>query len=190
MNLWFRLLAYFATFWTWPKIVLPGGVSVLRFRCWPLDLDTSLHMNNGRYLTLMDQGRLDLMTRSGLIQHAIKNRWTPIANTMAVRFRREVHLFNRFRLESRILGWDETHVIIEHRMILETGRHAGQVAAHGLFKGGLYDRANRTFVTIETMMHAIGVFEESPPLSDEVKAFLAADKAMKARTGSAASPPL
>ena len=32
-------------------------------RVWPNDLDTNAHMNNGRYLTLMDLGRFDLMTQ-------------------------------------------------------------------------------------------------------------------------------
>jgi acyl-CoA thioesterase FadM len=40
------------------------GESVVRFRVWPGDLDFNLHMNNGRYLTLMGLGRLDLMARA------------------------------------------------------------------------------------------------------------------------------
>ena len=30
--------------------------SILTFRVWPNDLDINLHMNNGRYLTIMDLG--------------------------------------------------------------------------------------------------------------------------------------
>jgi acyl-CoA thioesterase FadM len=182
MNLWFRLLRYLMTFWRRRRLTLPGDTSVLHFRAWPTDLDTSMHMNNGRYLTVMDLGRLDLMTRSGLAKIALTRGWTPIANTMAVRFRREVHLLNRVRLESRILGWDETHVVIEHQMVVESGRNAGHIAAHGLFKGGLYDRRQKKFVAIADMMAAIDVTADSPPLSTEVQAFLAADAAMKEKT--------
>ena len=70
MNLWLRLI--------WlshdrrgggRRCALPDGMSVLRFRAWPTDLDPSLHVNNGRYLALMDLGRLDLMVGAGLWRH-------------------------------------------------------------------------------------------------------------------------
>ena len=32
----------------------------------PLDLDLNLHMNNGRYLSIMDLGRFDLMLKAGV----------------------------------------------------------------------------------------------------------------------------
>ena len=37
----------------------------LHMRVWPTDLDVLMHMNNGRYLSLMDLGRVDLLVRSG-----------------------------------------------------------------------------------------------------------------------------
>lgn len=39
--------------------------SHLAMRVWPTDLDVQRHMNNGRYLSLMDLGRMDLLVRSG-----------------------------------------------------------------------------------------------------------------------------
>ena len=48
-------------------------------RVWPNDLDTNAHMNNGRYLTLMDLGRFDLMTQCGLVGVVLRQRWFPIA---------------------------------------------------------------------------------------------------------------
>ena len=182
MNLWLRLLRVLISgFWR-EKLNLPADASHLAFRVWFHDLDTSLHMNNGRYLTMMDLGRLDLMIRSGLIKTAMQKKWTPIASSIAIRFKREVRLFGRFRMESRIVGWDKTHVVIEQTTFLETGRHRGQIASHALFKGGLYERHNKRFVPIDELMAAIGVQEPSPPLSVEVESFLAADRAMKAAT--------
>ena len=182
MNLWLRLLRVLVTGWWRPRLTLPADASHLKFRAFVHDLDTSLHVNNGRYLTLMDLGRLDLMIRTGLLAAALANKWTPIASTIAIRFKREVRLFNRFRLESRILAWDHTQVIIEQTVILETAPHAGQIAAHALFKGGLYERHNKRFVPISELMSKIDVTEDSPPLSVEAEAFLAADRAMKVST--------
>ena len=56
MNLWFRLRAYLFTARWRPALVLPEGVSVLRFRAWPTDLDPSVHVNNGKYLSLITSG--------------------------------------------------------------------------------------------------------------------------------------
>ena len=63
MNLWLRLIWYLATAWARPALTQTHEISKLTFRVWPTDLDLSLHMNNGRYLTIMDIGRLDFMVR-------------------------------------------------------------------------------------------------------------------------------
>ncbi len=182
MNLCLRLIWVLVTGFWGTRLTLPAGASHLTFRTWFHDLDTSMHMNNGRYLTLMDLGRLDLMIRSGLVKTALKKKWTPIASSVAIRFKREVRLFGRFRMESRIVAWDKTQVIIEQTTYLETGRHKGQIASHAFFKGGLYERHNKRFVPIDELMAAIGVNEPSPPMSAEIEAFLAADRAMKTAT--------
>ena len=87
MNLWLRLLGFFLTARSRPALELPGGISVLHFRVWPLDLDLSLHMNNGRYLTIMDLGRIDILTRSGLLRVVVRERWTPIASGIQISVR-------------------------------------------------------------------------------------------------------
>ena len=66
MNLWLRLLHLILAGFVRPRLDPARDVSRLAFRVWPHDLDTSLHMNNGRYWTLMDHGRADIMIRSGL----------------------------------------------------------------------------------------------------------------------------
>src|SRR5687768_16441057 len=46
-----------------PRRMRMHDTSVLRFHVWPGDLDFFGHMNNGRFLTLMDSGRFDIMAR-------------------------------------------------------------------------------------------------------------------------------
>jgi len=179
MNLWLRLLWLLASSRFRPKVEIPKGVSVLRFRVWPHDLDLSLHMNNGRYLTIMDLGRLDIMLASGLWRAVLAHRWTPIASAIKIRFRREMRLFQRFRLETRLVAWAGDNVVMEQVFVLDGGPRSGQVAAHMLFKGGLYDRASRKFVTIERLMQETGVQVTNPPLTPEVEAFLKADQELK-----------
>lgn len=179
MNLWLRILWYLAVARFRPRLSLPGDVSRLAFRVWPLDLDTSLHMNNGRYLTLMDLGRLDIMVGSGLWRAVLRHGWTPIASAIKIRFRRELRPFQRFRLETRLVAWDKASVIMEQTFVIAGGPRDGQIAATALFKGGIYDRAERRFVETARLMAEIGVDARSPPLTPEAEAFLAAEESLR-----------
>lgn len=184
MTLWLRLVATLIAARFRPPITLPGEASRLAFRVWPHDLDPSLHMNNARYLALLDLGRLDLMLASGLGRSVLRHRWTPIAGKIAIRFRRELALFQGFRLETRILTWDDTSVVMEQVFVIACGRRDGQIAAHAMFKGGLYDRGARAFVPTARLMGEIGVTDATPPAANpEVAAFLAADDAMRRGLG-------
>lgn len=175
MNLWLRLLWLIAgTAWR-PRLTLPLGPSRLRFRVWPHDLDTSLHMNNGRYWAIMDLGRADLLLRSGLWRPVLENRWTPVVASAQIRFRRELGPFQGFHLETRLLCWDESRFVMEHRVV--TGDST--VAAHALVQAGLYDRARRRFVPVADLFGLVGADAPSPPRSAEVEAFLNADTALR-----------
>lgn len=179
MNLWLRLIWLIITARGRTPLQMPEGTSALHYRVWPHDLDVSMHMNNGRYLGIMDLGRLDVIIRSGLWRAVMRHRWTPIASAMVIRFRRELRLFDLYRLETRILAWDELSVVMEQVFQFAGGPRDGQVAARALFKGGLYDRKARQFVPIAQLMSEIGVTSASPPPSPEIEAFLKADDAIR-----------
>ena len=179
MNLWFRLIWVLLTARSRGHLDIPRQTSVLQFRVWLHDLDISAHMNNGRYLTMMDLGRLDVMVRSGLWRQVLNHRWTPIASAITIRFQRELRPFQKFRLETRLLCWDAALVVMEQTLIIDGGKRDGQAAARALFKGGLYDRNERKFVEIARLMALLGVSEASPPSTPEVEAFLHADDQLK-----------
>jgi acyl-CoA thioesterase FadM len=184
MNLWLRLFWYLATSWARPKLEATHAVSRLRFRVWPTDLDVSLHMNNGRYLTIMDLGRLDFMVRSGLWRPLVRYGWTPIASGIAIRFRRELRVFDKYDLETKLLAWSDVTVVMEQILRFASGPRAGQVASRALFKGGLYDRKTKAFLPISRLMQEIGVEAEAPVLAPDVEAFLKADEAIRAANNS------
>jgi acyl-CoA thioesterase FadM len=101
---------------------------------WPNDLDSNLHMNNGRYLLAMDLGRWDYGLRAGVLQPAFRRRWFPVVGSATLRFRRALDPFQRFELATRLAAWDEKWWWFEQRF--EVGRevHAvGRVKA--LFRG-------------------------------------------------------
>jgi acyl-CoA thioesterase FadM len=112
----------------------PGGESRLELRVWPDDLDVNLHMNNGRYLTAMDFGRFDLMLRMGLMKDVLRLRLKPVLASSLVRYRRSLAPFQSYVLRSRIVGWDEKWLFIEH-VIESKGEIFCQAAVKGLFLG-------------------------------------------------------
>jgi acyl-CoA thioesterase FadM len=81
----------------------------------PLDLDVYLHVNNGRYLTLMDNGRFAWGVRTGLARELCRKRWTPVLGGAAIRFRREIRAFDRLELVTRLASWDEKWLFLEQR---------------------------------------------------------------------------
>jgi acyl-CoA thioesterase FadM len=181
MYLWLRLVIYVLKLPFLARLKPPFEVSKLFFRVSPLDLDVNGHMNNGRYLTLMDIGRTDLMIRGGLFGKVMRNGWMPVLSTAKIVFRRELRLFAKFRLESRIVTWDGTIFVMEHRFV--TDAPGGErIAAVALVRGGLYDRKERRFVTVPEIMALVGLSVEAPEASEEVMAFLNAGDKLRALT--------
>lgn len=112
----------------------PLGTSVLRFRVWPNDLDVNLHMNNGRFLSVMDLGRFDLSFRTGLGRAMLRNRWKPLVGGITMRYRRSLAPFARYELHTRLLGWDGKWFFLEQRF-LEAGELAAEGVVRALFRG-------------------------------------------------------
>lgn len=179
MNLWFRLLWLLVTTPARPRLVPPFGRSTLPFRVWFHDLDTSLHMNNGRYWSLMDLGRTDLMLRSGLWRAVLREGWVPVVNAGMIRFRRELRLFRAFEIETAILCWTENWLVMQHRVISRGRDGAEIVAAVALVRAALYDRKAKSYVPVARIWSEMGIAAESPPQTPEVAAFLASEEAMR-----------
>ena len=158
--------------------------SLLHMRVMPGDLDINLHMNNGRYLTLMDLGRFDLMVRAGLGRPAWRNRWRPLLGSAMIRFRRSLGPFQKFQLRTRLVCWDERWFVFEQRF--ESGGRIHAVAhARGLFR----DRQGS--VPPARTLAAIGIHDPSPPAPDYVSRWAEADAhaAAAAEEGGGPLPP-
>jgi acyl-CoA thioesterase FadM len=177
MNLWFRLLLLLLSTPFKPKLAAPFAVSRLNFRVLPNDIDSNLHMTNGRYWTIFDLGRLDLVFRMGLGRVAWRSKWAPIVSGGTIQFRRELKPFQRFTLETRLVGWVGTRGIMEQRVLIGPVQ---KTATRALLITGIYDRRARQFVGMPQMMESIGVVAPpSPALSAAAEALLAADLALK-----------
>ena len=147
---------------TWVHCLGAGRVDPLDevrlpMRVWPNDLDTNLHVNNGRYLTMMDFGRFAYVMRTGLMGTLVRNRWSPILGAATVQFRRELRPFQRFDLVTRVVAWDQKWFYIEQRF--EVG---GEVHARAQVRGVI--KHGRRTIPPGDMMRAAGHDGPSPAL--------------------------
>ncbi|WP_343039438.1 thioesterase family protein [Microvirga makkahensis] len=103
----------------------------------------------------------------------------PVVNAGQIRFRREMRPFQPFHLETRILTWSETHVVMKHRLASRTRDGSPIVNAIALVKAGLYDRAAKSYVPMGRLLDENGLAAEPPEATPEVQAFLHAEEALK-----------
>lgn len=129
----------------------------LRMIALPSDCDLNFHVNNARYLRLMDMGRLALVTRSGWLGSMIRNRWGAVVGAAEIEFLRELPILSRFTLESRVVGWDAKWFYIEQRFLL--GR---DVAAVGRVQ--VVVRSGRKSVPTAEVIADLGPMRTSPAL--------------------------
>jgi len=176
MNLFFRFLKTVLLFLLNPKSRPLLAVSKISFRVWPNDLDTNLHMNNGRYLTLLDLGRLDLLLHLSAGQLLFKKRWAPVLAGMEVRFRRPLNLFQKFEIETRLVSWDSKWIFLEQKMWRK-----GDLVLHAYLKGVFVGPKGSVPVTELLQQLNIGEAERTqsaPPLPDAFKHWVESESKM------------
>ena len=158
MNLWLRLIWMLLTHRLRSRATILESTS-LRMRVLPNDLDFNGHVNNGRYFTLADIGRMDFVLRTGTAKVAFKHKALPIVGDAMAKFRKDLKVFERYEMQTRVLGWDDKWVFMEHRFV-RGGRVAGIVVMRGLF------RAASGVLTPAFLLSEMGVTSASPDLPD------------------------
>jgi YbgC/YbaW family acyl-CoA thioester hydrolase len=154
MNLIFRLLYVILRASRAGKIK-PLETAEAKFFVLPNDLDIFMHMNNGRYLTMMDLGRVDLMVRSGFFAEARKRGWYPVIANATIDYKKSLKLFERYTIATRMTHWDERWFYMEQQFI--TG---DRVAATAIVKAMM--RSKNGMVSPQEALAAINYHEPSP----------------------------
>jgi acyl-CoA thioesterase FadM len=131
-------------------------------RVWPNDCDLNFHMNNGRYLTLMDLGRTHLVAQTGLLRVMLKRRWNPVLAAAEINFIRALPPFARFELVTRVLTWDEKYFYMEQRF-----ERRGVLHAVAFVKGVFLRGRNR--VATAQVVAALDPTLKAPPMPDAVR---------------------
>lgn len=148
------------------KFVSPLTEIQTHFRVLPNDLDLNRHMNNGRYLTIMDLGRFDYLGKTGLLKICIKNKWLPILGATQMVFLRPLKLFQKYTIYTVIECFDDKWFIIKQRF-----ESNGKIIAHGKIRG-LLKGPKGNIRPIEIMQSSGMLLEASPSPSEATKLWL------------------
>ena len=126
-------------------------VGRLTLRVLPTDLDVNNHVNNGVYFSLMDLGRFDLLHRSGAWATMMKNGYYPVVASETITFRKSLAPWQRYVLESKIVGYDDKAVYLDQRFVVD-----GEIYAQGFIRGRFLKKSGGT-VSLDELAQVLGV---------------------------------
>jgi acyl-CoA thioesterase FadM len=165
-------LSYFISFIRIPALAIrqhlrplaPIGIfdeDHIRMHVWPQDIDLNRHMNNGRYLSVMDYARTHMLARTGLLTDIIRSRWQPLVGAVWMTYRRSLPLFSPFVVSSRLLCWDTRWFYIEQTFTGPEG-----LAAVGWVKGALRD--SNGSLDPQSVLERVFPGAASPPIPEAI----------------------
>lgn len=173
MNLWLRLVWALIRAGRLPRIA--SGVTIeRRLRVWPGDLDINGHMNNGRYLTILDLMLVEYFVRSGFARVMLRAGWRPMSGGAVITYRKALMPGQRYRLRFALAAADHAWNFMRFEFL----REDGTLCAAGYMKGAAVGRTG--LVPNAESYARLGQAFEQQPLPEAVAHWLAAERAVVA----------
>jgi len=147
----------------------PLDEASVAMRVWPNDLDLNVHMNSGRYVSMMDIGRVEILGRMRVLLKVFGRGWRPIVGGSTIRYRRSLLPLQRFVVRTRIVCWDEKWLYF--RQVIESRGELYAIAyVRGLLRG---KEGNITPAQILELTGKSGL--QSPPMPEEMARWAAVE---------------
>lgn len=131
-------------------------------------------MNNGKYLSLMDLGRVDLMIKAGIFGTLVKKGFYPVVVSQSIRFKKSLEPLQKFKMITTIESWDEKDFFISQKFVV------GEIIyAEGYIKGRFKQRGRKGSITTPELFAASGIEYKEASISkkadaqNEIEKFLA-----------------
>ena len=129
----------------------------------PSDIDAFLHMNNSKYMREFDLCRASMAAEIGFIDIVQKHGGFFAMNAGSIRYRRSMKLFQRYTIETQIVGWDDDSIYMEQRMKSKNGFVSALLLSKFAVRG----------ITVEKCISEMcGDFVPSPEPSPDMKAWI------------------
>lgn len=167
MTLYFRLLILFLKtllFESGRRFEVNNDI-VTNLTVFPNDLDLFRHVNNGRFLTLMDLGRFHLLVRSKAMHRIISEGYRPTILDAYINYKKELKLFQKFSLRTKIVYWDYKNFYIKH-----TFERKGIILAEAVVKGIVIK--NKMKIKPEIFLKELGMDIPCPPKPSYLDKFI------------------
>jgi acyl-CoA thioesterase FadM len=136
MNLIFRFFFNILKNLIFKRPMEINETSIISMRVLPTDLDLNFHMNNGRYLTIMDIGRTELVIRSGLHKLVIAEKLSAVASGININFFKPLAPLEKYELHTSVLTWDESWFYLKQEFIKDNQIKASAIAKVIFLKKG------------------------------------------------------
>lgn len=107
MNLYFKFLTLLCRRFFWSKKQSITDTCITYFRVTPFDLDLNFHMNNGRFFSVMDLGRFDLMLKTKSFFSILSKGYYPLVLSETMIFKKSLGLFVKYAVHTKAECWDE-----------------------------------------------------------------------------------
>jgi acyl-CoA thioesterase FadM len=147
----------------------PEEESILAVRVLIGDIDIYPELNNGRHLTMMDLGRMDLAQRTGLLKIVHDHKWGFAVAGASVRYRHRIRAFTRFRLHTKVIAADERWFYFHQNTIRK-----GRIHSSALVRAGI--TSEEGLVPVKKVLEAWGKRDWNPGMPEWVKAWSEAEE--------------
>jgi acyl-CoA thioesterase FadM len=122
----------------------------------PTDLDINRHMNNGVYFSIMDVARFDMLVRNGVWAMMRQKGWYPVVASETITFRKSLSLWQRFTIESKLVGHDDKAVYMEQRFVRSENDGEPEIFAQGFIRARFLRKSGGT-VPMSEIVQALGI---------------------------------
>lgn len=170
MNLYLRLFWLLLTYRFKPKLAF-GETLIQHRRTWPSDIDINGHMNNGRYLTIVDLATIEMFLRTGLLFKIFKNGWRPMSGGAIITYRRGLLPLSNYELHFTLDSRDERWNYFKFEFMQNQ-----KTAALGLFKAALVGKSG--WITNTKADAKFGLEAKVQTLSPAVVDWIKADQGL------------
>jgi acyl-CoA thioesterase FadM len=172
MNLYFRLILTLLRAWRRPHFAV-GQTLERQFRVLPNDIDINGHMNNGRYLTMIDLMIIEYFVGVGFAAAVLKNGWRPMSGGSIISYRRGLKPLQTYTLRFRIDACDHQWKYMRYEFF-----DGQRVCATGYMKGAVVGKNG--FVSNAQSYAALGQPVYAAPMLSAVAHWIKAEADMVA----------
>jgi acyl-CoA thioesterase FadM len=170
MNLYLRLIFTLLRAWRLPRFAI-GTTLERTFRVLPNDIDINGHMNNGRYMTIVDLMLMEYFVRIGFASVLLKQGWRPMSGGSFITYRKGLKPFKSYRLRYKVDACDEFWNYMRFEFL-----DGEKVCACGYMKGAAVGKSG--LIPNAQSYAALGISMLSHALPEPVQAWLKAENSV------------